>query len=129
MELGGIDKLGDAAGTGMERPNHLLHDETLLRHTFTFLSSRLSPNLLLVHHRQETNNKETRTDANLPPIRYQSEPGNLLASLRRTEISIWQPAACPVACSLVAVTLCPERDILLGLGQRWPVLRDYPLAC
>lgn len=113
----------------MTHTDHLLHDKTPLRHTFTFLSSRKIANLLVVHHIQETNKKETRTGANLPPIRYQSGPGNLLASLWRTEITIWQHAACPVAGSLVAVTQCPERDILLGLGQRWPVLRDYPLAC
>lgn len=115
----------------MTHTDHLLHDNVTLHYTFPFLSPRKiakpPPGASQTGHTK--NKKEIRTDANLPPVRYQSGPGNLLASLWRPEISIWQHAGCPVVGSLVAVTQCPERDILLGLGQRWLVLRDYPLAC
>ncbi|TNN87885.1 hypothetical protein EYF80_001849 [Liparis tanakae] len=133
MELGGRDKLGGLQGwrgpvscslsernvRGMGRPWVTTCCMTKCPYaTLSLSSSRKIANLLLVLHGPETNGEETRTDANLPPIRYQSGPGILLASLWRTEISIWQHAGCPVAGSLVAVTQCPKRDILLGLGQR-----------
>lgn len=85
------------------------------------------PNLLF--KKKKKRQKEIREDINLLPIRYQSQPGDLLASRRRAEVSVWQHAWLSKAGRLVAVTQCPERDILLGLGQRWLVLRDYPLAC
>lgn len=55
------------------------------------------------------------SDANLLGVRKQPESGNLLAHLWRAQRRIWQPAACPVAGSLVAVTQEPgERHPLRG---------------
>lgn len=94
---------------------HLLHDN----HDTLSLSCQ-----------QEGRNKR---EPGQMPIFCPSDSSQALATCWHTsggnEISIWQPAGCPVAGSLVAVTQCPERDILLRMGQRWLVLGDFPLAC
>lgn len=100
----------------LSRPTgHLLHDN----HDTLSLSCQ-----------QEGRNKR---EPGQMPIFCPSDSSQALATCWHTsggnEISIWQPAGCPVAGSLVAVTQCPERDILLRMGQRWLVLGDFPLAC
>lgn len=81
---------------------------------------------------RERNKQQTKRKSGQTPIFRPSDtnwgPGDLLASLWRTEISIWQHAGRPVADSLVAVTQCPERDILLVAGTKVAGPQGLPIS-